>query len=351
MNRASELVAAECKESVGHRLTSLGLLKTTTLVVTGGTGFFGKWIAETVAALNDSFAFGIECYLVARGVDGFKVACPHLAERSDIKLVRGDVRYLGELPSSTNWLVHAAGTPDGRVHASNPVEVMSTIAEGTSNVLRLATRCADLRMILNVSSGHVYGAQPFDAPNATENAFNCSNCSDASSAYPEAKRFAETLCAASRTQSHLPVATVRPFAFLGPYQSLETPWAINNFLRDALHGNPIRVLGNGQTLRSYMYGADMASAVLSMLVGTKSGRVYNLGSSEPVSIEAVARLIAQCVNPSPDVILGSSLQTHSLVSRFVPDTSAAKKDFGLESTTSLDNAVRRTVAWHRAQSV
>jgi dTDP-glucose 4,6-dehydratase len=351
MNKASELVAAECKESVGQHLTALAPLKSTTLVVTGGTGFFGKWIAEAVAALNDAFAFGIECHLVARGVDGFRASCPHLASRKDIQLVRGDVRYLGELPSSTNWVLHAAGTPDNRVHASNPVEVMSTIAEGTSNVLRLASRCADLRMILNVSSGHVYGAQAVDAPNATETSFGCSNCGDASSAYPEAKRFAETLCAASRTQSHLPIAAVRPFAFLGPYQSLETPWALNNFLRDALHGNPIRVLGNGQTVRSYMYGADMAVWVLVMLAGTKSGRAYNLGSPEPVSIETVARLIASCVNPSPDVILGSALQTHSQLSRFVPDTSAATKDFGLKLMTPLESALKRTVAWHDARRV
>ncbi len=348
MNKAAELVAEECKQAVSLRLTSLAPLKSGTLVVTGGTGFFGKWIAETVAVLNDSFAFGIECHLVARGVDTFKAMCPHLAARKDIQLVRGDVRYLGELPSSTKWLVHAAGTPDNRIHASNPVDIMSSIAEGTTNVLRLASRCADLRMVLNVSSGHVYGAQAMDAPNTTETSFGRSNCADASSAYPEAKRFAETLCAASRTQAHLPVATVRPFAFIGPYQSLETPWAINNFLRDALQGHPIRVLGNGQTVRSYMYGADMVTWVLTILVGAKSGRAYNLGSSEPVSIESVARLIAGCVSPSPDVVLGSSLQTHPNVSRFVPDTSAAKKDFGLEVTTSLENAVRRTVAWHRA---
>lgn len=349
MNKASELVAEECKQAVSQRLTSLAPLKSSTLVVTGGTGFIGKWIAETVAVLNDSFAFGIECHLVARGVDAFKVSCPHLAARKDIQLVRGDVRYLAELPSPTKWVLHAAATPDNRVHASNPIEVMSTIAEGTTNVLRLASRCADLRMILNVSSGHVYGALAVDAPGATENAFGRSNCADASSAYPEAKRYAETLCAACRSQAHLPVASVRPFAFLGPYQSLETPWAINNFLRDALHGHPIRVLGNGQTVRSYMYGADVANWLLTILVGVQSGRAYNLGSSEPVTIEAVARLIAGCFNPSPDVILGSSLQTHPHVSRFVPDTSAAKKDLGLQISTSLENAVRQTVAWHRAQ--
>jgi nucleoside-diphosphate-sugar epimerase len=348
MNKASELVAEECKNSVAQRLAALAPLKSATIVVTGGTGFFGKWLAESIAVLNDMYAFGIECHLVARGVDGFRATCPHLAQRKDIHLVRCDVRYLNEFPSSTQWVVHAAATPDNRLHASNPVEVMGTIAEGTTNVLRLAARCADLRMIANVSSGHVYGLQPIEAPSTSENAFGRLSCSEPSSAYAEAKRFAETLCAAARTQAHLPVVTLRPFAFIGPYQSLETPWAINNFLRDALHGKAIRVFGNGQTVRSYMYGSDLATWVLSILVGAKSGRAYNLGSSEPISIEAVARLIAACVNPAPDVILGSALESHPNVSRFVPDTTAAKRDFGLDVATSLETAVRRTVAWHRA---
>jgi nucleoside-diphosphate-sugar epimerase len=348
MKRASELVAEECRETVAPRLDALAPLRSSTLVVIGGTGFFGKWLAEAVVLLNDAFSFGIECHLVARNVQAFRDQCPHLSKRKDIVLVRGDVRYLAELPGSTNWIVHAAAPPDNRVHATNPVETMSTIAEGTASVLQIASRCSHLRMILNVSSGQIYGDQPVDMARVAEGHAGALSCSEPSSAYAEAKRFAETFCAATRTQAHLPVVSVRPFAFVGPYQSLETPWAVNNFFRDALNGNQIRVLGNGQTVRSYMYGADMVAWVLSILVAAQSGRVYNLGSKHAVTIAETAQLVASCFDPEPDIVIGSSLKTHPHVSRFVPDTSAAERDFGLDLRVSVKAAVERTVNWHRA---
>jgi nucleoside-diphosphate-sugar epimerase len=348
MKTATELVAEECRETVAPRLEALAPLKSSTLVVTGGTGFFGKWLAEAVAFLNDTFSFGVECHLVARNVEAFREQCPHLAKRKDIVLDRGDVRYVAELPGSTNWIVHAAAPPDNRVHATNPIETMSTIAQGTASVLEVASRCSHLRKILNVSSGQIYGDQPVDLARVSEDRAGTLSCSEPSSAYAEAKRFAETFCAATRTQARLPVVTIRPFAFVGPYQSLETPWAVNNFFRDALSGNQIRVLGNGQTVRSYMYGADMVAWVLSILVGAESGRTYNVGSKNPITIADVARLVAACFEPEPDIVIGSSLKTHPHVSRFVPDTSAAERDFGLDLQVSVQTAVARTVNWHRA---
>jgi len=83
-------------------------------------------------------------------------------------------------------------------------------------------------------------------------------CSSASSVYAEAKRYAETLCSAARSQAQLPTITVRPFSFVGPFHAVDKPWAVDNFIDDALQGSPIRVLGDGQTVRSYMYGADLA---------------------------------------------------------------------------------------------
>ena len=77
-------------------------------------------------------------------------------------------------------------------------------------------------------------------------------------AYAEAKRYGESLCTLFRNQFRLPIVNVRPFSFVGPYQSLDAPWAINNFIRDVVMRQPIRIQGDGTAVRSYMYGADMA---------------------------------------------------------------------------------------------
>ena len=68
------------------------------------------------------------------------------------------------------------------------------------------------------------------------------------------------------SELYLPIIIVRPFAFIGPFQSLDKPWAVNNFIRDAILGGPIRILGNELTTKSYMYGSDLAYFILNLLV-------------------------------------------------------------------------------------
>ena len=88
------------------------------IAVTGGTGFLGTWIAETVTALNDEHRLGITLDLYARNVNDWALKYPHLSARSDIHLKAQDVRSPFEFARSTNFVVHAAGIPNNRVHSS-----------------------------------------------------------------------------------------------------------------------------------------------------------------------------------------------------------------------------------------
>src|SRR5471032_2101953 len=90
------------------------------LAVTGGTGFLGTWIAELVAALNDEYGLGITLALYARNVAEWRQKCPHLAARADIRLHSQDVRSSFEFARNTSYVIHAAGIPNNRVHASDP---------------------------------------------------------------------------------------------------------------------------------------------------------------------------------------------------------------------------------------
>ena len=331
--QALKIVQEDCQRVLSGREGQLKRLRQSSIFITGGTGFMGTWLAELLACLNDHYSFAIKVYLLSRSPDRFAERCAHLANRADLKLVHGDVRYLSELPKDTSFIVHAAGSPDGRQHASYPAETLMTAAAGTHSVLRAAERCSDFRMFLNVSSGYVEGeVKP----------------GSLSDIYAESKRFTESLCSAARSQYRIPTLSVRPFAFLGPYQSLETPWAINNFLRDAITGRTIRVLGDGQTVRSYMYASDMAFWILAILAEGRQGAVYNLGSPEPIRLAELAELVAERVKPRPDVLLRAGSPADQQASRFVPDVSAAARDLGLACTVALAEALERTLSWNRA---
>lgn len=343
-DRIASALRADCNAAITN-LAMLDKLHGQHVLVTGGTGFMGTWIAEMVACLNDDHGFGVELSLLAPSASSFAEHAPHLATRCDINLIEQDVRDIVALPDGVTYVIHAAGTPDNRVHVTDPLRTMSVITHGTSAVLHAAAESSTLRKVLNVSSGLVYGAQPLDMAGMPETHAGGPRPDSISSIYAEAKRYAETEAAAWRSQTKLPVVTARPFAFIGPYQGLDKPWAVNNFLRDALLCVPVRILGDAETVRSYMYPSDMAFWLLAILAEGVNGTAYNVGSPDAITLGALAQRVAASVEHSPEVVCRPLGEPR--ITRFVPDVARAQSSLQLSVTVGLDDAIRRTLDWHR----
>ena len=342
-------LARECAEAATPAVVeALAPLRDELVVVTGGTGFVGTWLAELIAHLNDTHGFRTRVHLLARRTDGFHERSSHLARRGDVTVGDADVRDLVDLPPDTGFLVHAAGTPDNRIHASDPVRTLQTFVQGTDAVLRAAARLERLQRVLHCSSGQVYGPQPLELEAIAETDLGVTTFDRVVATYTESKRAAETVLAAHRSADRLTTVTVRPFAFIGPVQALTAPWAVNNFLQDALHGGPIRILGNPATVRSYLYPTDMAVWMLTALVRGRNGAAYNLGSRTGVSLRELAERIAAHAGGHIDVVEGGRGQRRTPPSRFLLDVTAAQADLEVRETVDLDAAIRRTLTWHRA---
>jgi len=322
------------------------VLKNESILITGGTGFMGSWLAEAVACLNDSHHFGIKLTLVARNIDRFREKQAHLASRKDFTLLEKNVCDLIDIPDDISWIIHAAATPDNRVHSSDPLQVINTITNGTMQVLGASTRLSNLKKIVNISSGWIYGSQPKEMLQLQECHVGGPDSVSIASAYAEAKRMGETICSVYKGQFRIPMVTLRPFAFIGPYQMIDKPWAINNFIYDAINGGPIKILGDENTIRSYMYPSDMVNWILTALCEGESGLVLNLGSPEGCSLRAVADIICDCI-PGETVVISQTLNRKPKYSIFVPDVSKAKETLGLELSVSLQDAIKRTIDWLR----
>lgn len=315
------------------------------ILVTGGAGFMGSWLCELVSYLNRKEKLDIKLYVLDRDQDAFVQRLSHL--KSDaVEFIRSDVRSLVEIPRDVNYVIHAAGTPDSRFHASSPFETMTAIAEGTANVLRAAARASNLIKLVNISSSSVYAFKS-NTGSIVESSPGLDAWTTPRSAYAEAKRYAETLCAAARSEARIPVVTVRPFTFCGAYQDLEAPWVLNNFINDALSSRAIRILGDGKSTRSLMYGADLAYWLFVIMLNGKAGQVFNVGSDQGEFVEEIAKRVASNFSPSPSIVLNTSLTNINESSHLVPDVSAAKASFGLKNYTNLDLAISRTIDWYR----
>lgn len=340
----------DCARSLGpDGAERLAPLRGGTLVVSGGTGFVGLWVATLCALLNDRYDYGIRLVLIARNEATLADKAPHLRGRSDTRFMAEDVRRLIDLPAETTWVVHAAGTPDNRFHVGHPLETVQTITEGTHRVLRAAERCGELRMIAHLSSALVYGSRSAEAGAIAEDQFGALDPAAVSSIYAEAKRCSETLCAAARGEIRVPSIIVRPFTFIGPFQAIDAPWALNNFLHAALNDRSLRILGDGRTVRSYLYGSDAAYTLLRMLTGARAGGIYNLGHPEGISLGDLAEMVVRKTGKPLEIRrdTGGALLG---VSRLVPDMGRCAREFGFKPAFTLSEAIDRALAWNRARA-
>lgn len=317
------------------------------IAITGGTGFLGTWIVELVAALNDEHGLGITLDLYARHTREWEQRYPHLATRQDVRTRSQDVRSSFEFAKNTHYVIHAAGIPNNRVHASDPLRVFQTSVAGITNALDAARQLDGLLRFVNVSSCLVAGPPGRPGPLGETEVYPLA-AGTPHTVYAEAKRAAETAAAIYRSQYRLPVSTVRPFTLTGAYQELDRPWAVNNFLRDVLTGGEIRIHGDGSARRSYLYGADAAWWTLVALVKGVDGEAYNLGSGTPVTHNELVRLIGEQAGRHPRVIHNTAPQRQQQVDDLYPDLAFSTRRLGIRETCALPRTIAKAYRWFAA---
>ncbi len=308
--------------------------------ITGGTGFFGRWIVESFCWANRVLELNASAVVLTRNPASFAQYAPHLAADSAITVLPGDVRNF-EFPSGGfEYVVHAA-TQGGCAE----LEVLDTIVEGTRHTLDFA-RELGARKFLLTSSGAVYGRQPPEIEYLEESFEGSPVLTGRNAAYGEGKRMAELLCHLYSRDSGLECKVARCFTFVGAHLPLDSHFAIGNFIGNALRGEPLRIRGDGTPLRSYLYMADSMIWLWTMLFRAPAQRPYNLGSDRAISILELAQRVKATLRPEMEIIVEQMPVPEALLLRYVPATVAAREELGLTVGIELDDAIRRTAAWY-----
>ena len=174
---------------------------------------------------------------------------------------------------------------------------------------------------------------------------------DPRSAYGESKRMAELLCAIHAQRNGLECKIARCFAFAGPYLPTDGHFAFGSFLRDAMRGDPIGISGDGTPRRSYLYAADLAVWLWTILFRGENCRPYNVGSERDVSIFELANQVAQTLNPTLGIEVAREPIAGRPAQRYVPSTHRAQTELGLRESIGLTEAIKRTAQWHRLRGL
>jgi nucleoside-diphosphate-sugar epimerase len=347
---AKRLSADDLTHTATYAREALKQLSNSRLFITGGTGFFGIWLLETLVHANREFGLKVQATVLTRSPERFQKKAPHLAGDPAIRLLPGDVRSFEFPVERFTHILHAAAdsvTASGDTAAS---ELAESIIDGTRRVLELA-KVSGAKRLLYVSSGAVYGRSS-SVPFTPETYIGGRDPLSPKNPYDEAKHVAEQLCFAAAEGTTLEPVIARCFAFVGPHLPLDAHFAIGNFIRSAIEDNAIEVRGDGTPRRSWLYMADLAAWLWTLLVQGQSGRVYNVGSDEAYSIAAAATLVAQILRPDGEG--GSTLPVHihgvanpsAPVNQYVPSIELARQELGLQVRVSLAEAVRRTARWY-----
>lgn len=309
--------------------------------ITGGTGFFGLWLLESFAHANDRLRLGMHTTVLTRDPAAFVRKAPHLASRSDLALVSGDMTGFAFPAGRFAYVIHAASDTSIPPPGSDPEPVEQKIINGTRRVLDFAVQ-AGARKFLLTSSGAVYGTQPSDLTHVPED-FTPRPVTG----YGRGKLASEELALERAKSAGFESKIARCFAFVGPHLPLDAHFAIGNFIRDALRAGPVRVGGDGTPTRSYLYAADLAVWLWALLFRAPAGRIFNVGSDDDRPIAAHAQLVTEVLGVRAPVQVTRAGAAGQPVSRYVPDTRRARSELGLRAWIGEEAAIGRTAAWHR----
>jgi dTDP-glucose 4,6-dehydratase len=335
------LPAEDLAHILTHARSPFTELEDANLFITGGTGFFGHWLLESLLYGNEHHTANISATVLTRNATVFHEKSPHIAGSPYITLLEGDIKTFAFPTEPHTHIIHAA--TDTVVASSH--ELADSILSGTRRVLEFAQQTG-ARRLLYTSSGAVYGRGITNVARIPETYPDVPLPPDS---YDNAKRQAEQLCITHSENTSLECTIARCFAFVGPHLPLDAHFAIGNFIRDAITGNPIHIKGDGTPLRSFLYMSDLAIWLWTMLATAPANRAYNVGSNESVSIAELAHLTAATLHPSLSIQIDGT-PTTGAPTTYVPDITRAQTELGLTVTIPLAEAIRRTTAWHNSRT-
>ena len=313
-----------------------------TLLVIGGSGFFGKSILDMFQRGGLAKWDVDKVIAMSRSANRLKTENPELV-RDNVELIEADIATANYLPEA-DFVIHAAASTDARNYIFAGQKERENIQASTINYCRLAKKFKINTKTLYVSSGAVYGTQPAEISNLNElyGLKDPNDIPDNKRDYALAKRDAEGLIR-ELGEEDISVSIARCFAFVGKYLPRDQHFAIGNFIADGLAGRPIKVKANHLVYRSYMYADDLVEWMMEIMVNANSQcPIFNVGSDQAVSMSELAKKIATYFG----VIVDSEAIDSEKVDRYVPSVLKAHDELGLNCKFDLDQAIDLTVSKH-----
>lgn len=308
------------------------------IVITGGAGFLGSHLSETLVAR------GHEVVAVDNLVTGRRANVTQLEASGRFELIEHDVTEPFDVGGDVDGILHFASAASPVDYLKLPIETLRVGSQGTQNALELAAR-KGARLVF-ASTSEVYG-DPQVHPQP-ETYWGHVNPVGPRGVYDEAKRYAEALVLAYREARGVDAGIVRIFNTFGPRMRPNDGRAIPNFVRQALAGEPVTVSGDGEQTRSICYVDDLVAAILAMLLETHDPGPVNIGNPHEISMRDLAQWIIELAGSSSTLEFIERPTDDPTVRR--PDTTKAQRLLGWSPQVPVETGLQRTIEWFRTEA-
>ncbi len=315
-------------------------------LITGGAGFIGSHLAETLLAgghgvlVLDNLSTGsIENIAHLKGRAGFEYVIDSVENEG----------LLAELIDRSDVVFHFAAAVGVKLIVEQPVYTIETNVHGTEVVLKHANK--KKKLVVIASTSEVYGKSE-QVPFREDSDLVMGPTPKHRWAYACSKAIDEFLALAYWKERKLPVIIVRFFNTVGPRQTGQYGMVIPNFVRQALAGEPITVFGDGTQSRSFTHVSDVVEALLKLVAEPQAiGQVINIGNTEEVTIHRLAERVRELTGSTSSIKLIPYDEAYESgfedMPRRVPDLSKAAKMIGYTPRRTLDDVLTEVIDYFR----
>ena len=269
-------------------------LKNKAIVITGARGLISSELIDTIMFGNKVYNMNCKIYAVVRNIEAAKARFLEYLDSDLLCIVQADINQR-ELPvnNSIDYFIHAASNTHPLYYATKPIETILTNTVGTNNMLDFAVKHGCKRFLF-LSSVEIYGENKGEVESFDENYLGYINSNSLRAGYPEGKRLGETLCQAYIKEKKLDCVIARISRCYGPGLLSEDSKALSQFLNKACNKEDIILKSKGNQYYSYIYVADVVSALLFLLQNGECGEAYNVsGGQSDITLANLAGMIAE----------------------------------------------------------
>lgn len=321
-----------------------------TIVVTGGSGFLGRYMVSLFLFLNEN-VLDKPCRIIS--IDNYitssSISNDRFIKSKYLKRIRHDVVKPLEIKEPVDYIIHAAGIASPIYYRKYPLEAIDVAVNGTRQMLDLA-RKKRVKSILFFSSSEIYGDPPADQLPTKESYKGNVSSIGPRACYDESKRLGETICMTYYELHGVPVKITRPFNIYGPGMRRNDYRVVPMFVYDALKGKSLPVHIRGSQTRAFCYISDATIAFIKILLSDKNGEVYNVGNdTNEITIKELAEVINRIFENKLHLTYISYPKSYPQgdIQRRFPSLDKIKKDLGYVPQVDLESGLRKTIQWCR----